>query len=412
MEEAVPESQYPGDVDVTPPAGGAPTAGPVPDEYSSSSQAAGEEHPSAPPAEEEPQAVAPDFEPSRTEEDSFEALQGDAPLNHAPPEGRAVAAPAPPAPVAEPQVAPAPPAPVERPEVPLNAPVNDDDEAGDGRMKAIDLIAPTRLDFLKPEPVEPEVPVDQPDVIAFANQKGGVAKTTTTLNLAVALSESGYRVLCIDLDPQGNLTMSQGIDPDKVEHSLYDVLVNDMPLSEIIVRREIDIAVASIDLAGAEIAMSTKIGRERTLQKALKEVAADYDYVCIDTPPSLGLLTINALTVANKVIVPVQCEYLSMRGLVQLQNTLRMIQENLNPDVRIEGILPTMLDTRTLHAKEAVEILEENFGDLVFRSRIRKAIKFAEAPVKGASVLKYDSESSAAGYYRELAKEVLANGSA
>jgi chromosome partitioning protein len=350
------------------------------------------------------------FKPSRTDEESFEAPQGDAPLNQPPaPEGHV--APAPAAPVAEPQVAPAP----AQPDVAVNAspaPVNDDDEAGDGRMKAIDLIAPTRLDFLKPEPVEPEVPVDQPDVIAFANQKGGVAKTTTTLNLAVALSESGYRVLCIDLDPQGNLTMSQGIDPDKVEYSLYDVLVNDMPLSEIIVRREIDIAVASIDLAGAEIAMSTKIGRERTLQKALKEVAGDYDFVCIDTPPSLGLLTINALTAANKVIVPVQCEYLSMRGLVQLQNTLRMIQENLNPDVRIEGILPTMLDTRTLHAKEAVEILEENFGDLVFRSRIRKAIKFAEAPVKGASVLKYDSESSAAGYYRELAKEVLANGSA
>ncbi|HEY0277378.1 MAG TPA: AAA family ATPase [Solirubrobacterales bacterium] len=340
----------------------------------------------------------PGFEGSPAAEHHLEAPQGDTPLNQAPPQGQATAAPAPPAPV-------------EQPEVALNA-ANDDDEAGDGRMKAIDLIAPTRLDFLKPEPVEPEVPVDQPDVIAFANQKGGVAKTTTTLNLAVALSESGYRVLCIDLDPQGNLTMSQGIDPDKVEHSLYDVLVNDMPISEIIVRREIDIAVASIDLAGAEIAMSTKIGRERTLQKALKEVAADYDYVCIDTPPSLGLLTINALTAANKVIVPVQCEYLSMRGLVQLQNTLRMIQENLNPDVRIEGILPTMLDTRTLHAKEAVEILEENFGDLVFRSRIRKAIKFAEAPVKGASVLKYDSESSAAGYYRELAKEVLANGSA
>jgi chromosome partitioning protein len=290
--------------------------------------------------------------------------------------------------------------------------MNDDDEAGDGRMKAIDLIAPTRLDFLKPQEAAPGPPVKTADVIAFANQKGGVAKTTTTLNLAVAFAESGLRVLCIDLDPQGNLTMSQGIDPDKVEHSLYDVLVNDMPISEIIVKREIDIAVASIDLAGAEIAMSTKIGRERTLEKALKEVSADYDYVCIDTPPSLGLLTINALTAANKVIVPVQCEYLSMRGLVQLQNTLRMIQENLNPDVRIEGILPTMLDTRTIHAKEAVEILEENFGDLVFRSRIRKAIKFAEAPVKGASVLKYDSDSSAAGYYRELAKEVLANGSA
>ena len=155
--------------------------------------------------------------------------------------------------------------------------------------------------------------------------------------------------------------------------------------------------------------MSTKIGRERSLEKALKEVSGDYDFVCIDTPPSLGLLTINALTAANKVIVPVQCEYLSMRGLVQLQNTLKMIQENLNPDVKIEGILPTMLDSRTVHAKEAVEILEENFGDLVFKSRIRKAIKFAEAPVKGASVLKYDSGSSAANYYRELAKEVLAN---
>jgi chromosome partitioning protein len=203
--------------------------------------------------------------------------------------------------------------------------------------------------------------------------------------------------------------MSQGIDPDKVEKSLYDVLVNDMPIAEVIVSREIDIAVASIDLAGAEIAMSTKIGRERTLQKALREVSGDYDFVCIDTPPSLGLLTINALTAANKVIVPVQCEYLSMRGLVQLQNTLRMIQENLNPEVQIEGILPTMLDSRTVHAKEAVEILEENFGELVFKSRIRKAIKFAEAPVKGSSVLKYDSDSSAANYYRELAKEVLAN---
>ncbi len=288
-----------------------------------------------------------------------------------------------------------------------------EDEEDDGRMKAVDLIAPTRLDFIKrgeEAPVEDETA--HPEVIAFANQKGGVAKTTTTLNLAVAFAESGYRVLCIDLDPQGNLTMSQGIDPDKVEQSLYDVLVNDVPISEVIVKREIDIAVASIDLAGAEIAMSTKIGRERTLEKALKEVEADYDFVCIDTPPSLGLLTINALTAANKVIVPVQCEYLSMRGLVQLQNTLRMIQENLNPDVRIEGILPTMLDTRTIHAKEAVEILEENFGDLVFRSRIRKAIKFAEAPVKGSSVLKYDSGSSAANYYRELAKEVLANGSA
>jgi chromosome partitioning protein len=319
-----------------------------------------------------------------------------------------------PAPVAEEVVVEETPAPAPVEEVPVEAaPIVDEPEedTGPARMMASDLIAPSRHEVVQAQ-AEDEVAVKHADVIAFANQKGGVAKTTTTLNLAVAFAESGYRVLCIDLDPQGNLTMSQGVDPDKVEKSLYDVLVNDMPISEIIVKREIDIAVASIDLAGAEIAMSTKIGRERSLEKALKEVSADYDFVCIDTPPSLGLLTINALTAANKVIVPVQCEYLSMRGLVQLQNTLKMIQENLNPDVKIEGILPTMLDSRTVHAKEAVEILEENFGDLVFQSRIKKAIKFAEAPVKGASVLKYDSGSSAANYYRELAKEVLANGSA
>jgi chromosome partitioning protein len=292
------------------------------------------------------------------------------------------------------------------PEAPL-APEVEEPE----RFMPRDLLAPSRHEVAVKEP-EVEAPVKHAEVIAFANQKGGVAKTTTTLNLAVAFAESGHRVLCVDLDPQGNLTMSQGIDPDKVEKSLYDVLVHDMPMAEIIQHREIDIAVASIDLAGAEIAMSTKIGRERSLEKSLKEVSGNYDFVCIDTPPSLGLLTINALTAANKVIVPVQCEYLSMRGLVQLQNTLKMIQENLNPDVRIEGILPTMLDTRTVHAKEAVEILEENFGELVFKSRIRKAIKFAEAPVKGASVLKYDPQSNAAGYYRDLAKEVLAHESA
>jgi chromosome partitioning protein len=248
-------------------------------------------------------------------------------------------------------------------------------------------------------------------VIAFANQKGGVAKTTTTLNLAVAFSEAGHRVLCVDMDPQGNLTMSQGIDPDTLEESMFDVLVHDMPIRQVIRRREVDVACASIDLAGAEIAMSTKIGRERSLEKALRAVADDYDFVCIDTPPSLGLLTINALTAANKVIVPVQCEYLSMRGLIQLQNTMQMIRENLNPDVQIEGILPTLMDTRTVHAKEAIEILEENFGDRVFASRIKKTVRFAEAPVKGMSVLKYEPDGMAAQSYRDLAKEVLSHGS-
>jgi chromosome partitioning protein len=247
-------------------------------------------------------------------------------------------------------------------------------------------------------------------VIAFANQKGGVAKTTTTLNLAAAFAEQGHRVLCVDMDPQGNLTMSQGIDPETLEESMFHVLVHDLPIRAVTRRCEVDVAVASIDLAGAEIAMSMKIGRERSLDRALNAVRADYDFVCIDTPPSLGLLTVNALTAADKVIVPVQCEYLSMRGLLQLQHTLTMIRENLNPNVDIAGILPTMVDTRTLHAQEAIEILEENFGDRVFGARIKKTVRFAEAPVKGMSVLKYDPNGQAAESYRRLAKEVLSNG--
>ena len=244
-------------------------------------------------------------------------------------------------------------------------------------------------------------------VIAFANQKGGVAKTTTTLNLAVALKEEGFRVLIVDLDPQGNLTMSQGLNPDEIERSMFDVLVHKLPIQEVIQEREVDIAVSSIDLAGAELALSSMIGRERALEKALASVKSDYDYVMIDTPPSLGLLTINAFVAADGVVVPVQCEYLSLRGLVQLQNTLEMIRENLNPKVGILGILPTMYDRRLMHAREAVDILEENFGDLVFRTKIRKTVRFAEAPVKGQSVLAYDPSSEAAALYRDLAKEVL-----
>jgi chromosome partitioning protein len=244
-------------------------------------------------------------------------------------------------------------------------------------------------------------------VIVFANQKGGVAKTTTTLNLGVAFAETGHHVLLIDLDPQGNLTMSQGLNPDEIERSMFDVLVHKVPMQDVIEKREVDIAVSSIDLAGAELALSSMIGRERALEKALAPVKDDYEFILIDTPPSLGLLTINAFVAADTVIVPVQCEYLSLRGLVQLENTLAMVRENLNPKVGIEGILPTMYDQRLLHSKEAVDILVENFGDLVFKTRIRKTIRFAEAPVKGESVLKYDPSGEAAGMYRDLAKEVL-----
>jgi len=264
---------------------------------------------------------------------------------------------------------------------------------------------------LLPRPnVRPDTPTEETTlqrVIVFANQKGGVAKTTTTLNLGVAFMELGHRVLIVDLDPQGNLTMSQGMNPDAIERSMFDVLVHRLPISEIVHQAEVDVAVSSIDLAGAELALSAMIGRERALEKALLEVRGTYDFVLIDTPPSLGLLTINAFVAATGVIVPVQCEYLSLRGLVQLENTLAMVRENLNPEVKIEGILPTMFDSRTLHAREAVEILEENFGDLVYKTRIRKTVRYAEAPVKGASVLKYDPSGTAAEAYRDLAKEVL-----
>jgi chromosome partitioning protein len=257
----------------------------------------------------------------------------------------------------------------------------------------------------QPRAEDPPVPVMR--TLAFANQKGGVAKTTSTINLGVAFKEKGYRVLVVDLDPQGNLTMSQGMNPDSIERSMFDVLVHRVPMSEIIHTAEVDIAVSSIDLAGAELALSSLIGRERALEKALVEVRDRYDFILIDTPPSLGLLTINAFVAASGVIVPVQCEYLSLRGLVQLENTLAMVRENLNPHVRVEGILPTMFDGRTLHSREAIEILEENFGELVYKTRIRKTVRYAEAPVKGTSVLRYDPSGPAAEAYRELAKEVL-----
>jgi chromosome partitioning protein len=252
--------------------------------------------------------------------------------------------------------------------------------------------------------------VAEPHVLAFANQKGGVAKTTSTLNLGVALRERGLEVLCIDLDPQGNLTMSQGLNPDAIERSMFDVLVYRLPIGQVIERREVDLAVASIDLAGAELALSSQIGRERALEKALVPIKDRYDYILIDTPPSLGLLTINAFVAATGVIVPVQTEYLSLRGLVQLQNTLQMVRENLNPRVDIVGILPTMYDRRLTHSREADEILRESFGELVYRTRIRKTIRFAEAPVKGTSVLAYEPDGEAAALYRDLAKEVLEHG--
>ena len=244
-------------------------------------------------------------------------------------------------------------------------------------------------------------------IISMANQKGGVAKTTSTVNLAAALTERGNRVLVIDLDPQSNLTMSFGIDPEHLEQSMFDVLVHRLPIQTIIHQREVDVAAASIDLAGAELALSAMIGRERSLEKAISAVKSDYDFILIDTPPSLGLLTINAFTASTGVIVPVQLEYLSLRGLVQLESTLQMIREHLNPVVHIEGILPTMVEGRTVHGREALDLLQANFQDLVFETRIKKSVKLAEAPVQGGSVLSYQPDGAGANAYRALAEEVL-----
>jgi chromosome partitioning protein len=278
-----------------------------------------------------------------------------------------------------------------------------------GEEPLVNLVAP----YDSPLPGQPRLRLaGEPSfrtarVYSLANQKGGVAKTTSTVNLAAALKERGYRVLAVDLDPQANLTMSQGIDPEHVRQSMFDVLVRKVPIEEIVAHAEIDVAVGSIDLAGAELALSSMIGRERALQKAFLPVLQDYDFILIDTPPSLGLLTINALTASHGVIVPVQCEYLSMRGVVQLEATLEMIRENLNPEVRIIGVLPTMLDTRLVHSREALELLKQRFGDAVFRTQVRKTVRLAEAPVRGASVISYDPGGTAAAAYRQLAEEVL-----
>ena len=245
-----------------------------------------------------------------------------------------------------------------------------------------------------------------------ANQKGGVGKTTTSVNLAAALSKLKQRVLLIDLDPQGNASSGLGVNKNALEHSTYDVLVNFVPIDKITIEinKKLSLVPAKVELAGAEMELVSAISRESRLKNALEEVRDQYDYIIIDTPPSLGLLTLNALTAADSFLVPIQCEYFALEGLSQLLSTIKIVQKNLNPKLEMEGILMTMFDNRTNLANQVVADVKENFKDKVFKTIIPRNVRLSEAPSFGMSIIDYDIKSKGAETYLALAKEVIKHG--
>ena len=248
-------------------------------------------------------------------------------------------------------------------------------------------------------------------ILALANQKGGVGKTTTTINLGAALAERGRRVLLVDFDPQGGCAIGLGIEPGGLDASVYDVLLDrDARVEEVIHKTSVpnlELLPSNIDLAAAELLLVQEVAREQTLLRVLAPLRPNYDFILIDCPPSLGLLTVNALTAADGVLVPLECEYYALRGMALLMDSIERIRARLNPRLQVEGIVATMFDGRTLHAKEVLARVREAFGRRVFETTIRKTIRFAEAPVVGEPILSYAPASPGARAYRQLAEEVI-----
>ncbi|WP_246944307.1 ParA family protein [Bacillus pinisoli] len=250
-------------------------------------------------------------------------------------------------------------------------------------------------------------------IISIANQKGGVGKTTTSVNLGACLAYLGKKVLLVDIDPQGNATSGVGIEKADVDSCIYDVLVEDANAKEVVKPTDVEnlyIIPATIQLAGAEIELVPTISREVRLKRALEAVEAHYDYIIIDCPPSLGLLTINSLTASHSVLIPVQCEYYALEGLSQLLNTVRLVQKHLNTDLKIEGVLLTMLDARTNLGIQVIDEVKKYFQEKVYQSVIPRNIRLSEAPSHGKPIIIYDPKSRGAEVYLDLAKEVMANG--
>lgn len=269
----------------------------------------------------------------------------------------------------------------------------------------------------RPMPVIPNPPAvaDGPKhatIIAMTNQKGGVGKTTTTINLGAALAELGRTVLLVDFDPQGSLSVGLGVNPHTLEKSIYNLLLSrQYTVDDIIEVTDVpglDMLPSNIDLSAAEVQLVSEVAREQTLKRVLDKVRDRYDFILIDCAPSLGLLTVNALTAADKVIIPLECEFFALRGVALLTDTIHKVQDRLNPDLEILGLVATMFDSRTLHSREVLERVVEAFGGKVFHTVIKRTIKFPETTVAGEPITTYASGSPGAAAYRQLAKEVLA----